>query len=319
MMKRLANLLLQLGFAWIRKEAPIPTSLPHVVIDQVVAAGARTLRIGAEGADVRLLQQTIGTVVDGVFGPATAGALTTWQQAHGLLADGIAGVVTWNALGVESTAPPVFVPPVATSPLVERVARALRAMPNTFEPDIWAAVLAGDMEEAGITTTDRIAIFLSNIYVETGGLRTLVENMSYSGPRMMQVWPSRFPTIESTNGFVHNPRALAEKVYGGRLGNTRPGDAWAARGRGGYQTTGMDNYRALAAATGQDVAVLTSENSPLTTRAGASRSATIFWKSAGMNEMADKGQSRLIRIRGNGGTLGLDHLLSLEAKARSAL
>jgi len=44
------------------------------------------------------LVDNAGLAVDGIAGPATAGAVKTFQSAHGLTADGIAGPITQNAL-----------------------------------------------------------------------------------------------------------------------------------------------------------------------------------------------------------------------------
>jgi putative chitinase len=71
---------------------------------------------------------------------------------------------------------------------------------------------------------------------------------------MMQVWPSRFPTLASAQPFAGNPRALANKVYNGRMGNrTGTDDGWNFRGRGGAQTTGREGYQRVKKATGLDV------------------------------------------------------------------
>jgi putative chitinase len=95
---------------------------------------------------------------------------------------------------------------------------------------------------------------MAQISHECGAGRDVVENLNYTAVRMMQVWPSRFPTPASAAPYAHNPRALANKVYNGRMGNA-PGsdDGWTFRGRGAAQTTGRDGYARLAAATGLDV------------------------------------------------------------------
>ena len=70
---------------------------------------------------------------------------------------------------------------------------------------------------------------------------------------MMAVWPSRFPTVASAAPYAHNPRALANKVYNGRMGNREGSDdGWNFRGRGAVQTTGREGYERLARATGLD-------------------------------------------------------------------
>jgi putative chitinase len=138
----------------------------------------------------------------------------------------------------------------------------------------------------------------------------------------MAVWPSRFPTRASALPFVANGPALAERVYAGRMGNDQPGDGWRFRGRGCYQTTGRDNYTTLSRATGEALDLLTGEASPLLTRAGASRSACLFWSSITGNRLADAGTEAdltELRRRGNGGRIGLEDVLGRDRKIRAAL
>lgn len=99
-----------------------------------------------------------------------------------------------------------------------------------------------------------VAHVMAQISHECGAGRDVVENMNYTAKRMTQVWPSRFPTLASAAPFSGNPRALANKVYNGRMGN-RPGtdDGYNFRGRGGSQTTGREGYERVARATGIDV------------------------------------------------------------------
>jgi putative chitinase len=56
------------------------------------------------------------------------------------------------------------------------------------------------------------------------------------------------------DGRALRPRALANKVYNGRMGNALGSDdGWNFRGRGAAQTTGREGYARLAKATGLDV------------------------------------------------------------------
>ncbi|MCK3780472.1 chitinase [Ensifer sesbaniae] len=88
-----------------------------------------------------------------------------------------------------------------------------------------------------------LAYMLATVFHETGGtMQPVTENLNYSAERLTQVWPSRFPTIASAKPFARNPRKLANKVYGGRMGNTGPDDGWLYRGRGLPQITGKENY-----------------------------------------------------------------------------
>lgn len=100
-----------------------------------------------------------------------------------------------------------------------------------------------------------LAAILSEVYHETGGrMQPVVENLNYSAKRMTQVWPTRFPTVASAQPYAGNPRALANKVYGGRLGNTGPDDGWLYRGRGLAQITGRANYAKFGLAGKPDAA-----------------------------------------------------------------
>lgn len=105
-----------------------------------------------------------------------------------------------------------------------------------------------------VSTPLVLAHIMAQISHECGAGRDVVENMSYSASRMMQVWPSRFPTLESAQPFAGRPRELANRVYNGRMGN-RPGsdDGYNFRGRGASQTTGREGYERVAKATGIDV------------------------------------------------------------------
>ena len=60
----------------------------------------RTVKRGSRGKWVRKLQRALELHVDGRFGKVTEVALKEWQEANGLEPDGIAGRVTYRALGL---------------------------------------------------------------------------------------------------------------------------------------------------------------------------------------------------------------------------
>lgn len=92
--------------------------------------------------------------------------------------------------------------------------------------------------------------------------------------------------------------------YDGRkdLGNTIPGDGYKYRGRGFIQLTGRANYRSYGAQLGLDL-----EGNPdlASTIPVAVQVACLYWKNKGLNELADKGNFKLITRRINGGYNGL--------------
>jgi zinc D-Ala-D-Ala carboxypeptidase len=85
---------------------PGPVSPQDVQAADACYTWGRTLAQGASGDDVRQLQIRVagypgyGGVLslDGAFGPATKAAVTRFQQAYGLAADGIAGPATFAKL-----------------------------------------------------------------------------------------------------------------------------------------------------------------------------------------------------------------------------
>jgi predicted chitinase len=104
-----------------------------------------------------------------------------------------------------------------------------------------------DFAKWKINTPLRQAHLFCHMDVESKGFTKLEENLNYKAERICQVWPSRFPTIASAEPYAHNPRALANNVYGSRMGN-RPGtdDGWNNRGQGLLETTGHNNIAKLA-------------------------------------------------------------------------
>lgn len=132
----------------------------------------------------------------------------------------------------------------------------LAICPNA-KPEIVDAIVAGGYkglwERFGVTSPIAQAKFMGQVSVETGGLTRLVENLSYSAKRLCQVWPRRFKSLAEAQPYAGNPEALANKVYGGRMGNTKSGDGWRYIGRGLKQLTGFDNYKAEGEALGLDL------------------------------------------------------------------
>lgn len=103
---------------------------------------------------------------------------------------------------------------------------------------------------------DELCGVLATSLLETGHRLTPVEeNLRYTtAGRIYAVWPSRFSSPAEAAAFVKNPRALACRVYNGRMGN-REGteDGWTFRGRGDANITGRDNYTRYSQIFGVDL------------------------------------------------------------------
>ena len=61
------------------------------------------LKLGSQGKEVKELQEFLEISADGDFGPKTEAAVKKWQLANGLIADGIVGPKTWDAMGLATT------------------------------------------------------------------------------------------------------------------------------------------------------------------------------------------------------------------------
>ena len=61
------------------------------------------LKLGSKGEQVKILQEFLELKPDGDFGPKTENAVKQWQAKNKLVADGIVGPATWNAMGIAST------------------------------------------------------------------------------------------------------------------------------------------------------------------------------------------------------------------------
>jgi len=99
----------------------------------------------------------------------------------------------------------------------------------------------------GITDKGVFHEFLANVVQESGEFKHKEENMNYRASTLQKVWVSRFPTLESTVGYVFNGKNLANKVYGDRMGNVKgTDDGWNFRGGGFIGLTGREVYTKYA-------------------------------------------------------------------------
>jgi len=113
------------------------------------------------------------------------------------------------------------------------------------------------LKKFGIDTPLKAAHFLAQTSHESGGFRIAIENMNYTAKRLMQVFPSRFPTLAKAQQFAGNQQKIGNSVYANRMGNGPPesGDGFRFRGRGIIQMTGRDMYRKVGAITGLNLEV----------------------------------------------------------------
>ncbi len=181
----------------------------------------------------------------------------------------------------------------------------------------WAPHLTAAMQEFEVVTADRQAAFLAQLAYESELFAVIEENLNYSGPRLLAVFPSHF-TQQEAETYAHKPRMIANRVYANRFGNgdEASGDGWNYRGRGLIQMTFKDNYQALSAPLGVD---LVANPDTLLEPQFAARSAGHYWLTHGCNQAADSANFRVITRAINGGLNGLNERMNLWAQAKKAL
>lgn len=163
------------------------------------------------------------------------------------------------------------------------------------------------MQKFGVNTPLRLAHFLAQCGHESGGFRLTQENLNYSAKGLMGIFKKYFPTEALANAYARKPEKIANRVYGGRMGNgpEASGEGFKFRGRGYIQLTGKQNYTAFDAAVPESIV----DNPDLVATKYPLLSAAWFWSKNGLNTIADQGSStevvtRVTR-RVNGGTIGL--------------
>ncbi|SRR6266498_343668 len=182
----------------------------------------------------------------------------------------------------------------------------------------YADVLNAAMDEFGIDTPKRQAMFLAQCAHESGNFSRIVENLNYSTAERLRAIFSVFHTVNAQE-YVHRPEKLANLVYAHKNGNgdVHSGDGWAYRGRGLIQVTGRANYTALCTALGKDIV---DDPSYLETPEGAARSAVCWWTQHGLNACADEDDIKACTRKINGPRMvGLAERTELWEKALNAL
>jgi putative chitinase len=182
----------------------------------------------------------------------------------------------------------------------------------------WLKPLEDTFAKYDISTSKRQAAFIGQCAHESNNFKTLEENLNYKPETLMKVWPSRFPDLSTAMKYAHNPEAIANKVYGGRMGNgpEETGEGWKYHGRGLIQLTGKEAYANCGSHLSVD---LLSNPNLLNTPEYAALSAGWFWRKRDLNSLADSGDIETMTKRINGGLIGLEDRKAKIAKALQIL
>jgi len=177
-------------------------------------------------------------------------------------------------------------------------------LPNNKHIDEWKAALDKILPKYEINTKLRVAAFIAQCSHESGQFTVLRENLNYRAETLVKVFPKYFPTLAVAKQYAKQPEKIANKVYGGRMGNgpEATGEGFKFCGRGLIQLTGKANYLSMAKDLGVEVDHLCEY---LCSMEGALESACWFWDKHDLNTFADKKDMLTITKKINGGTNGL--------------
>lgn len=261
------------------------------------------LKIGSKGEDVKKLQAKLGTTADGSFGPGTEKLVKEWQSANGLTADGIVGDGTWSKMF--TTTQPVQV--VKENVVIPISSEFKLQNLKGHVPDAVIAQIPDTAKKFNITNPLRLAHFLAQCGHESGGFKSVSENLNYSADGLKKIFGKYFPG-NLNESYAKQPEKIASRVYGSRMGNgdESTGEGFKFRGRGYVQLTGKQNYTNFAKFIGEDVVT----NPDLVATKYPLASAAFFFDSNKLWSICDKGSDvatvTAVTKRVNGGILGLN-------------
>ena len=178
---------------------------------------------------------------------------------------------------------------------------------KTHIPDTVIAQIPAVMEKFQINTPLRLAHFLAQCGHESGGFKAVSENLNYGAKGLRGIFPKYFPTDALAAAYERKPEKIANKVYGGRMGNgdEASGDGYKFRGRGYIQLTGKANYTEFDKAVPENLL----ESPDLVATKYPLLSAAWFFHKNGLHKIADEGATDVVVTkvtkRVNGGTIGL--------------
>ena len=172
--------------------------------------------------------------------------------------------------------------------------------PRIKDPELHASALEAARTTSSVTTPRRLGAFMGQVFVETGGFTSMVENLNYRDPaRLDAIFSSVHGSDDAKALIRRGPEAIANRVYANRLGNgdEASGDGWRYRGSGYKQLTGRTNYREIGGIVKLDL-----EGNPELARepAAAARVAFAFWDARECSPLADLGDIEGVTARVNG-------------------
>lgn len=134
--------------------------------------------------------------------------------------------------------------------------------PTSVERELNKQEIISALQDRGITDEKAIKNVLAQVQAESGFVPQSEQIERYTAKNLFDMYGEgnkagnkvRFKTMKEAEALVsQGPQAVAETIYGGRMGNVEQGDAYKYRGRGYIQLTGREAYRRVGQAIGVDL------------------------------------------------------------------
>lgn len=150
---------------------------------------------------------------------------------------------------------------------------------------------------------NELSMFLAQCGHESVNFTKLEENLNYSANTLLKIFPKYFSNLQEAKEIVKQGKeAIANRVYGGRLGNGK-NEGYRYRGRGIIQLTGKNNYKLY----GEKIGINLVDNPDLAKDEKiATQIACCYWTERGLQKDARSGSVDKVTKKINGGLNGLD-------------
>lgn len=196
----------------------------------------------------------------------------------------------------------------------------------------WYNAMNTVLPKYGITTPERVAVFLGQITAEAGAnLSMLKESSAYKAPAYFSICQKRLglKSVDECAPYLATPEKTFQGLYESTLDGTfhymglnlhgksviMKGDGAKFCGRGLKQLTGRANYARASREIYGDDRLLRDPEQVATDKEVALETACWFWKSRNLNGPADKFDIITVTKLVNGGDLGLATRKSVAEKA----
>lgn len=187
---------------------------------------------------------------------------------------------------------------------LDKLARCISKNKN---PQLWYDAFCEHFPAFDIVTPSRVAGFVAQCQHESLDFTILQENLNYGAKGLRGLFGKYFPNDELARQYERKPEMIANKIYGGRMGNgpETSGEGWKYRGRGIIQITGKNNYAQCSKDLFQDD-TLVRDPDLLREPQWAVLSGCWFWHKNQLNQWCDQGDMNTLTKKINGGFIGLE-------------